>query len=815
MLKSFFTLALRTLSKRKLYSFINIFGLAIAMAVCLIILKYVDFELSFDKFNKDAAHIYRVTTSHYQNDELRGNYVVSGYALGPTLLSDIPEVKSYVRTHPMYGGAVATYKPDAGDPIIFQEETMQFADSTFFDVFTYEAKQGNLSTALDNPNSVVITDKIAQKYFGKNSDPIGKTLQISGGWADGSYEVTAVLTEVPENSHFAFEFLFPVHNLLQGQQYQQDKDGWGWNNFITYVQMHENATLKSAEDKIPAFVKKYFGDELAERKSNKVYQFQPILNIHLNPGLELESSATTSMNTIYFFLLISAFILAIAWINYINLSTARAMERAREVGIKKAVGALKSQLVWQFICESVLVNLFAVILAVFIAVALLPVLGEIVNKDLAFDFTDIRFWTVLFGLFFAGSIISGAYPAFVLSSFNTIQVLKGRVEKVSGGFSLRKALVVFQFASSLILIAGTFTIYRQMIYMRGQDKGLTMDQMLVVNGPKVLEWKNPKQTRARLMTFKNQLAEVPGADAVASSAAIPGGGYNWGASLRKEGAQVEENKNGSIVWVDPDFVKTYNIEVIAGHDFNIDNKSDMESVLVNESALKTYQLGTPEEALNERLLLGNDTVAIIGVLKNYHWNSLKTDHSPWIMKVDTICTRHFSVHLSGNNFPSAISEIEKLYKEAFPGNPFNYFFLDDFFNNQYKSEQQFANIFSLFAVLAIIIACLGLWGLASFTTTLKLKEIGIRKVLGASTTSVMSLLSWQFVKLILIACALSIPVTWYGIDQWLGTFAFRIGLQADLFIVPVVVLITLALGTVSLQILKGANVNPAKILRSE
>jgi putative ABC transport system permease protein len=491
------------------------------------------------------------------------------------------------------------------------------------------------------------------------------------------------------------------------------------------------------------------------------------------------------------------------------------MERAREVGIKKAVGAVKSQLIWQFISESVLVNLIAVIFAVLIALALLPVLGEIVSKDLAFDFTDGRFWLVLLTLFVIGSTISGAYPAFVLSSFNTVQVLKGKVEKISGGFTLRKALVVFQFASSLVLIAGTFTIYRQVIFMRNQDKGLTMDQMLVVNGPKVIEWKNPKQTKARLTTFKNQLSSLSGVESVASSQSIPGGGYNWGTSMRRDGAAADENKNGSVVWVDPDFIKTYDIQLLAGKSFSPQIRSDMESVLVNEAALKTFGLGNPEEALDERILLGDDTVAIIGVLKNYHWNSLKIEHSPWLLKADTIASRHFSIHLSGSNFTPVINEIEKLYKEAFPGNPFNYYFLDDFFNKQYKDEQQFAKIFSLFAGLAIIIACLGLWGLASFTTALKLKEIGIRKVLGASTSSVMSLLSWQFLKLILIACLISLPLTWYGMDQWLGTFPFRIGLQFDLFLVPVVILIALALGTVSLQILKGVNVNPAKILRSE
>ncbi|HYC84252.1 MAG TPA: ABC transporter permease [Chryseosolibacter sp.] len=815
MIKSFFTLALRTLLKRKLYSFINIFGLAIGVAVCLVILKYVDFELSYDHYHKNAATIYRSTSTYWQNGELRGTGVVTAYSLGPAMAADIPEVKTYIRTHPMYGGAVASYQPGAGDARIFKEEdNMQFADSTFFDVFTYEAVQGNLATALDNPNSVVITKKIAEKYFG-TGDALGKTLQVSGGWADGSYEVTAVLTEVPENSHFVFDFMFPIHNLLAGPQYQQDKDGWGWNNFVTYVQLHDNADVKAAEAKIPAFVEKHRGKNLAESNGKLVFNFQPLLDIHRNPGLNYDSAPTVSMNSVYFYILISVFILSIAWINYINLSTARAMERAREVGIKKAVGAVKTQLIWQFISEAVLVNLFAVVIAVVLAIVLLPVLGDIVNKQLAFDFTDLRFWAVVTGLFLAGSLISGAYPAFVLSSFRTIEVLKGKVDRVSQGFSLRKALVVFQFASSLILIAGTFTIYRQVVYMRGQDKGLTMDQMLVIDGPRVIDWKDVKQTEARLTTFKNQLLAISGVESVATSASIPGAGANWGTGMRREGADREESQGGNVVWVDPDFLPTYGLTLLAGHNFNPDVRTDMEGVLVNEAALKTFGLGTPENALRERIILGGDTVSIVGVLKNYHWNSLKIDHSPWLLKADPISGRHFSLHLAGSDFTTTIASIEKIYKEAFPGNPFNYYFLDDFFNTQYKGEQQFARIFSLFAILAIIIACLGLWGLASFTTALRLKEIGIRKVLGASSTSVMTLLSWQFLKLILIASVISVPITWYAIDRWLSTFAFRMGIQADLFIVPLVILVVLALGTISLQILKGANVNPARVLRSE
>jgi putative ABC transport system permease protein len=811
MFKNYLTLAIRNLLKRKLYSFINIFGLAIGAAVCLVILKYVDFELSYDDFQTNAAQIYRTTTSYYRNEEFQGTNPLSGYAQGPALLADIPEIKSYVRTHPMYGGAVIAYNRPAGDATTFHEENIQFADSSFFDVFTYTPIQGDLATSMDKPGSIVLTKKMVEKYFHPGEDPLGKTMKVSGGWADGDYEVTAVIENPPQNSHFTFDFLMPTHNLLTNGQYKQD-DGWGWNNFVTYVAVHPHTDITKLEAKMDAFIQKYRGKDLAESGGKQKLIFQPIRKIHLSPGYNNESSATVSVNTIYFFLVISIFILTIAWINYINLSTARAIERAREVGIKKAVGAYKIQLISQFIFESLLVNFLGVVIAVLLAVALLPVLGGIVNKDFAFDFTDPRLWIILTGLFLAGTIISGAYPAFVLSSFNTTEVLKGKSDKVTGGFSLRKVLVVFQFASSLILIAGTFTIYRQMIFMRNQDKGLTMDQMLIINGPSVVDEKVAKQ---RLTTLKNQISKIPNVLSVATSAAIPGGGYNWGTGMRRDGSQREESKNGSVVWVDPDFVPAYGITLLSGRNFNPNIKSDMESVLVNEAALTAFGLGNAEHALNEKIILGGDTVAILGVLKNYHWNSLKTEHSPFLLKADTISRRNYSIHLSGTNMPDAIAAIEGQFKEIFPGNPFDYYFLDDFFNKQYQDDQQFARIFGLFAILAILIACLGLWGLAAFTTTQKLKEIGIRKVLGASVTSIMSLLSWQFFKLVLIASVIALPLTWYGIDTWLKNFAFRIGLQWDLFVIPVIVLSVIALGTVSLQILRGANINPAKILRSE
>ena len=810
MIKNYLLIAGRNLMKRKVYSFINIFGLAIGVAVCLVILKYVDFELSYDRYHKNAPNIYRTTTTSYRQGELRGTSVLSGYAQGPALLADIPEVKRFVRTHPMYDGAVMSFTRDEGEPSTFYEEGIQMVDSTFLDMFTYQAIEGDLSTALDKPSSIVLTEKSAARYFKPGEERIGKTITISGGWCPGDYEITAVIKNVPQNSHFLFDVLLPMHNVLQNQQYKQD-NGWGWNNFISYVELHDNTTPQQIEGKLASFIEKYRGDDLKKVNGKDVLGFQPILDIHLRPGMNFESAATMSVNTIYFFIVISIFILAIAWVNYINLSTARAMERAREVGIKKAIGAFRSQLISQFLLESVLVNLFSVILALLIAIALLPVLGNIVGKNFSFDFSDPRLYLILFALFFIGSIVSGAYPAFILSSFRITEVIKGKSERSVGGLSLRKALVVFQFVASLVLIAGTFTIYRQLMYMRGMDKGLTMEQMVIVNGPAVLEEGTRRQ---RLETAKDEIKNIPGVLSVATSAATPGAGYNWGGQFRKVGAPVEDNKTGTVVWIDPDFIDTYNVKILAGKKFDIALKSSMNGVIVNEAALKVYGLGTPEQAMNERLILG-DTTDIVAVVKNFHWNSLKTDHTPFMFKADTISGRAFNIHISTNNMPKTLEAIENKYKEVFPGNPFDFYFLDDFFNNQYKDDQQFGKIFSLFAALAIVIACLGLWGLASFTTTQKLKEIGIRKVLGASVGSIMTLLSWQFFKLILIAAVVGLPLTWYGLTEWLSGFAFRIPLAVDLFIVPITVLTIIAITTVGVQIMKGASVNPAKILRSE
>lgn len=803
MIQNYIKLAFRNLRKRTAFSIINITGLALGVCSCLIILNYIDFETSYDNFHTHASDLYRINRTLIQNGEAKMPHVMTTYGLGPALETDFPEVKHYIRTHEE--AAVLQYQPDTQEAKAFHENRILIADSTFFQAFTFKSRAGNLERALNDPNSIVLTQSTARKYFGSES-PVGKTMVLSGGRMNGDYTVTSVIEDVPGNSHFVFDILVPMHNIFLTKQYQQD-DGWGWNNFTTYIQLRERASADRVRERLPDFCQRRLDPKWKDINGRIVLALQPLQSIHLQPGLRMNVE-TVNPNTIYFFGVIGVFILFIAWINYINLSTARAMERAHEVGIKKAIGALRGELIVQFLCESVVINFIGIVLALCFAVALLPSLSDIIGRRLAFNFSDLRLWLVLAALFLIGTLASGIYPAFVLSSFKITRVIKGQSD--ARGFSLRKALVVFQFAASLILIAGTLVVYRQIHFMQAQDKGLQMDQMLVVSGPGTIRWKEAKQ---RLAVLKEEALKINGVKEVATSGAIPGGGHNWGADVRKSGAAVTENKPGSVVWIDPDFIPAYNIQFVAGKNFNPNITSDMEAVIINEASLDAYDLGTAEQALHQQLVMGEDTATIVGVLKNYNWSSLKTDYVPFLFRADTILPPKISIHVQAQNIPATVEAIGKLYKELIPGEPFEYTFLDDSFNAQYKSDLQFGNIFAMFASLAVAISCLGLWGLASFTTARRLKEIGVRKVLGASVSSIVILLSGQFMRLVVIAAAIALPAVWYGSDTWLHNFAFRIALGLDLFILPVAMLALIALLTVSLQVFKAAITNPAKVLR--
>lgn len=799
MIRNYLKMGFRNLMKRKAYSFINIIGLAVGVAACLVIGKYVEFETSFESFNRNGKNIYRAVSSFYTDGKIEP---YCGYDLGPSLSNDFPEINRIARTH--YNGSVVSVQVNPDKQVKFKETEILIVDDTFLDIFTFRFIKGNSETALTKPNSIVITQSVAQKYFGTVTDPIGQTLSLMDGWIPGLYEVSAVIEDVPANTHLKFDLLMPMHNLLETDFYRNDNARW--DNFHTYLELHASSDISEINKRIPAFEKKYRGEDNMVKKSN--LQFQPLLDIHYSPDL---ADPGTHRNKVYFFALIAIFILAIAWINYINLSTARAMERAREVGVKKVLGVFKWQLVTQFIFESALINLIGIVFALAIAWLTLPLLNQLTQQTLIFDFTDLKLWVVVTILFLAGSLGAGIYPALVLSAYKASEVIKGKVVKSTKGISLRNGLVVFQFAASIMLIISTFVVYRQISFMKDQGKNIETNQIIVIKGPELSESKNLAD---RVSSFRNELRQFSFVDKICTSFSLPGEDASTSTTMRKEGNQSEDDRVGNLYWIDPDFIDFYGIQLVAGKIWNPEANSEMDAVIINEEAVKVFQLGTNEDAIKEKIQTPFGTYSILGVVKNHLWNSPKKPIAPMLFAAERISTASISIKLKGD-IQQSMELIKSKYETAFPEDTFTYYFLDDSYNLQYKEELRLGKLFSGFSILAVLIGCLGLWGLASFATLHRLKEISIRKVLGASVNSILYLLSKQFIKPILIGGLIILPLSWIGVSKWLDQFPSRIQFTIDLFLIPLGVLILIALTTISFQTLRAATANPVTSLKSE
>lgn len=813
MLYSYIKIAFRNFMKRKVFSVINIFGLSIGFSVCLILLSFVEFELSYDRQNEKANQIYRTVSSFYIKGELRGTYPLSDFGQGPALLANIPEVNNFVRTHLMHGGAIVSNGENLSKHIKFYEDgSIQYVDSNYFEMFTHEVIEGNLQTALDQPNAIVLTKTAARRYFGSEQQVVGKILNISGSWwTNGDYIVTAVIQDAPSASHFKFDFLISTYSLLQGEFYKSGNGTSTEGNFVTYVELNQKAELKTVQDKLASFLEKYQGDELKKIGGIATMILQPLTDIHLTPGYDLEMSPTISVNTLYFFVAVSILVILLAWINYINLSTARATERGKEVGIKKAFGVQRYQLVSQFMTESLILHIISGLFAIGLAYLLLPFVGELVNKALILDFANLKIWIAFCGFTFVGSFIAAVYPSLILSSFKPITALKGINDGHSGKFSLRQALVIFQFSISIFITAGTFVVTRQLDFMLGQNKGFDSDKILVIKGPGLLPDLGMEN---RVASLKSQLGNLSMVKKVATSEAIPGGGYNWGTGMRRDGLGVEENRSGEVVFVDPDFIDTYKMTLLAGSGWH-NGISEPQSVLLNEMALKKFGFDEKEDVIGENLIIDRDTFEIAGVLEDYHWNSLKMPISSNVLASRKVCGAYLSVELQNADWNESIDQIEKLYSATFPEKLFEYFFLDDFFDRQYHEDRQFHQVVSLFALLSIIIASLGLWGIASFSISQRTKEISIRKVLGASLQSIFILLTSGFLRLILIAGIIALPITIYGINIWLNNFAYKVNQSWDLYAIPISVLIFISICTISTTTVKATLTNPADNLKTD
>ncbi len=801
MLKNNFKVALRSILKNRVFSFINVTGLAIGIAASLLILQYVNYELSYENFNENAERTFRLKTNRYNQGDLSTEWASGVVSIGHVLKENLPEVESYTRL------TQRNTIISNGDRE-FRETRVFFANSDVFKVFGTKVLFGDPTTALDELYSMALSESTAKKYFGE-TDVVGKTLMNN---RRTSYKITAVFEDIPDNAHLKYDILGSWATTAQGREDNMNSV-WYWDGYFNYVLLKEGVDAAAFAAKVDDVVENLWGEEMREADTWMSFELQPLKDIHLYSNFIGEAEVNGDGDSVYALLGISFFIIIIAWVNYINLSTAKSMERSREVGLRKVMGSLRGQLIRQFLTESLVINLLAVLLAFAIVAIVLPSFASLADQPMTLAlFTQQGFWIGLGLLFLIGTFLSGLYPAFVLSSFKPIDSLKGSGAPNSGSAWLRKGLVVFQFMASVGLIIGTYTVYKQISFMRNQDLGVDIDRTLVITGPSVAD----STYQERFSAFADVVKGNANIENVVVSTVVPGREVGWNAGgIKKEGAPDSEGKQYRVLGLGYEYVETFDLELIAGRSFSREFGDEESKILFSRSAIKHLGFNDPEEALNTRIEFWGDTYTIIGVLEDYHQISLKQDFDHLIFRLTPDTRGYFSIKYTSDNTQQVIKLAEEQWAQFFPGNPFEYFFLDDSYQEQYAADQRFGSVFTIFSGLAILVACLGLFGLAAFMASKRTKEIGIRKVLGASVSNIVNLLSTDFLKLIAISVVLAIPLAYYGMDQWLNGFAFRIDLYWYIFAIPALIVLVVALTTVSFQTSRAAKANPVDSLRSE
>ncbi|WP_421829446.1 ABC transporter permease [Larkinella sp.] len=807
MFKSYLKIAWRNFRNQRFFSLINLLGLSVGMAACLVIGLYVTFEKSYDNFHTDADRIYRIQLDAYQSEgKLAWRSATSFPAIAPTMKKDYPEVEDFTRLYDANNGVVSF-----GDRH-FRETNFFYADSNALSFFNIGLVKGDPKTALIGTRKVVLSESTARKYFG-DTDPLNKTVKLD----TSSYLVTGVFKDYPKNSHLEIDLLFSYLTEPDAQT------SWGWYDFFSYVKLRparngEPTNPQQLEAKLPAMLMKYNGEWYRRSGKKNVLLLQPLRDIHLESHLNQEAEVNGDGQTVQFLVWVAFAILIIAWINYINLSTSRALDRAREVGIRKVVGALRSGLIRQFILESLLLNLLAFGLAIGLVWALLPSFNLLTGKPLDFSqFFTNGLWANGLLVFFTGTVLSSLYPAFVLSDYEPIAVLKGRFSQTTQGMGLRQTLIVVQFAASVALIIGTLTVYKQLRFMQKQALGFNKEQTLVLQAPRVTDASFPTRSE----TFKQLLLQQNLAESATGSAYVPGIEILWTNSFRRKDENRENFSTMFLTSIDNDFLDSYQIGLVAGRNFNRSFGTDSMAVLLNETAVSTFGFQSAADALDKEIMSGNNPLKIIGVAKDFHQQGLKRVKDPMVFlsvyrRPDQLRNlNYYSLKVRTGNLPATIAAVERQFEQAFPGNPFEYFFLDEFFSQQYKSDQQFGTVFGLFAGLAIFIASLGLLGLISFTVARRTREIGIRKVLGSDVSAIVFLLTKDFIRLVLFSIVIAVPLAWYLMTGWLAGFAYRTSIGVGIIVVAGVMALAIAVLTVSFQSIKAAFMNPVTSLRSE
>jgi putative ABC transport system permease protein len=807
MFKNYFKIAWRNLWRNKGFSALNIFGLAIGIATCLVILLFVQNELSFDRFNKNAERIVRV----YFRGTMRGGIINESTVMPPTaqtLKNDYPEVKEATRIRD-YGRP----KLLVGDKT-FKEQAFAFVDPNFFKVFTLPLLQGDPNTALLQPNTVIVTREVAKKYFGTD-DVLGKVMSFKDG-NNPPCKITGVMDKMPENAHFHFDILASMTGFPDAKS-----TSWMQSEFYTYLLLQPGSDYKKLEAKLPQVVEKYMGPQILQAMGMSYTKFreagnaiglylQPLTDIHLHSDFAYDLSAAGDIRYVYIFSAIALFMLLIACINFMNLSTASASKRAREVGIRKVLGSLKFELVRQFLVESVLLTAIALVIGVGLLYLALPVFNDLSGKDLQLNFFENP-WLLpvllLFGILVG--VLAGSYPAFFLSTFKPVAVLKGKFVAGKKNISLRSGLVVFQFFISISLIVSTAVVYRQLSYIQHKKLGYDKEQVLLLPESWLL---GNKQAY-----FRDQLLKDPRVVNVSTSPYLPAGPSYNNNFFVYPGNQPTQRLKTLRYDVDANYIPTLGIEMLTGRNFSKDFQTDSSGAILNETAAK--MLGWYPDATGQSISHSDNTgkvstLHVIGVVKDFHFKSLHQKITPLVMVMGsnegTIIVKTRPTDIAG-----LLASTKKLWNATTKEEPFSYSFLDDRFKATYQAEQKVGKILGIFSGLTILVACLGLFGLATFTAEQRTKEIGIRKVLGASVAGVVALLSKDFLKLVFVAFILASPIAWYVMNRWLQDFAYRTNISIWVFVVAIVLAVIITIVTISYQAIKAALANPVQSLRTE
>jgi putative ABC transport system permease protein len=805
MVKNYLLVAFRSIRRHSGNSVINISGLAIGMAVCLLILHYISFERSYDSFHKNADNVYRLKMISRTGDGRTFEFATGPLALGEVVKREFPGVVDFTRVHMQQEMIVAR------EDTRFYEKRIFYIDPSFFKIFSFPLVRGDASSALAKPGSVLISESAARKYFG-SQDPMGKILK-TGDRYRGSYMVEGIFKDFPKNSHMKSDIL--VSNLAVVNNPYFRRNNWGIYQFHTYIQLQPGTHPESLRGKLAQIIDKYLGEEARKLNRQRECHLQPLKDIHLHSNCILEFEANGNATSLNLLFISALFIIIIAWVNYINLCTARAMERAKEVGLRKVVGSSRVQLIKQFFTESLSLNIISAVLAVIIVLLLMPFYNQMIGYSASLEiFAKPGFWLIFILIFISGVFFSGLYPAFIMSSFTPINVLKGRFLDLAGGKKARKVLVVFQFAISVALTAATLMAYQQIKYMRSQDPGFDKDQVLVVKTP--LGGLGASQ-RNRLQTVKTEILRNPQVVNITSSFHVPVHSQGADTEIRKQGDKPEKTILTNVSWVGYNFLDTFGMKLLAGRDFSEKISTDKEAVIINEKLMKLLGYENPEKALDQFVINPDgQRYRIIGVVKDYNHFSLKEPIKSRLLRLTFYdLSGFFSFKLNTHNVSETVKFINKKWHEVFPMFPFDYFFLDEFFDRQYKADIQFGRLFGIFTLLTILIAAAGLFALSAFSAAQRTKEIGIRKVLGADVSTIITLLSKDFLKLVLISLFIGIPLTYLWADRWLSNYAYRTDIGWWFFIIPVLIIVPVVLVTISYNVIKVAYTNPVSSLRYE